>query len=406
MRKHVYSVAQVNSYIKNMFDQDFMMRRISVSGEVSNCKYHSSGHIYFTIKEDGSALSAIMFAGRRQGLDFRMQNGDHIIATGRIQVFERDGSYQLYADQITRAGLGDLYLKYEALKRELEEMGMFAEEYKKPIPVYARRIGVVTAATGAAIQDIRNVSARRNPYVQLVLYPSLVQGEGAAESIAEGIKTLDAMGFDVLIVTRGGGSIEDLWAFNEEIVARAVFECKTPVISAVGHETDTTIIDYVADRRAPTPSAAAELAVFDIRAFCERVLQWHKMLLRNMQERIVSARRALQQAAMRMKYLGPQNQLNQKKQYAAALEDRLSRNMDALLLEQRNRLRILSGRLDGLSPVKRLGQGYSLATDESGRSIRDVHQVKKGDRIAIHVINGVIQTVADVISETERSHYE
>ena len=272
MTKNIYGVAQVNHYIRNMFAQDFMLQRISVSGEVSNCKYHTSGHIYFTIKEDKSALSAVMFAGSSKGLMFPMRDGDHVVVTGSIEVYERDGRYQLYAREITRAGIGELYQRYEALKRELEEMGMFAEEYKKPVPRYATRIGVVTAPTGAAIQDIRNISARRNPYVQLILYPALVQGEGAADSIAQGIRTLDAMGLDVLIVGRGGGSIEDLWAFNEEVVARAVFACATPVISAVGHEVDTTIIDYVADMRAPTPSAAAELAVFDIRSFYEELV--------------------------------------------------------------------------------------------------------------------------------------
>lgn len=228
MTKNIYTVAQVNNYIKNMFAQDFMLHKISVSGEVSNCKYHTSGHIYFTIKDGGSALNAIMFAGNRRGLTFPMQNGDHVVVTGSVEVYERDGRYQIYAREITRAGVGDLYLKYEALKRELEEMGMFAAEYKKPIPAYALRVGVVTAATGAAIQDIRNISSRRNPYVQVILYPALVQGEGAAESIVNGIHALDAMGLDVLIVGRGGGSIEDLWAFNEEIVARAVFECRDP----------------------------------------------------------------------------------------------------------------------------------------------------------------------------------
>ena len=405
MTKNIYRVAQVNNYIKNMFAQDFMLRRISVSGEVSNCKYHTSGHIYFTIKDGGSALNAIMFAGNRRGLTFPMQNGDHVVVTGSVEVYERDGRYQIYAREITRAGVGDLYLKYEALKKELEEMGMFAPEYKKPIPAYALRIGVVTAATGAAIQDIRNISSRRNPYVQVILYPALVQGEEAAVSIVNGIHALDAMGLDVLIVGRGGGSIEDLWAFNEEIVARAVFECETPVISAVGHETDTTIIDYVADQRAPTPSAAAELAVFDIRAFEERLFQYQELLNRNMRGQLGEAEHRLEQLSMRLKYLSPGNQLNQKKQYSMQLEEKLSQRMQEVLSAKKHRLGLLAGSLDGLSPVKRLGQGYSLVTDSTGKSIRDVHQVQAGDRLTVHVRNGRIEAVAEEISEVERSRH-
>ena len=267
MRKNIYSVGQVNTYIKNMFAQDFMLHHISVKGEVSNCKYHSSGHIYFTLKDSTGTIQAVMFAGNRRGLRFQMKEGDNVVVTGSIEVYERDGKYQLYAREIALEGAGDLYQKYEALKRELEEMGMFAPEYKQSIPKYAKTVGIVTAPTGAAIQDIRNIAGRRNPYVQLILYPALVQGEGAVASIVQGIQAMESLQPDVLIVGRGGGSIEDLWAFNEEAVARAIFECSIPVISAVGHETDTTIADFVADLRAPTPSAAAELAVFDIQSF-------------------------------------------------------------------------------------------------------------------------------------------
>ena len=262
---NVYTVSQVNNYIKNMFTQDFMLNRIAVQGEVSNCKYHSSGHLYFSLKDGGGAIACVMFAGQRKGLAFSMKNGDRVVVNGSVSVYERDGRYQLYAREIRLEGEGALYEQFLALKRQLEEMGMFAPEYKRPIPSYIRRLGVVTAPTGAAIQDIRNIAGRRNPYVQIILYPALVQGEGAASSIVRGIEALDELGVDVIIVGRGGGSMEDLWAFNEEPVARAIFQCRTPVISAVGHETDVTIADFAADLRAPTPSAAAELAVFDIR---------------------------------------------------------------------------------------------------------------------------------------------
>ena len=255
MMKNVYSVGQVNTYIKNMFAQDFLLRRLSVKGEVSNCKYHSSEHIYFTLKDGGGTLQAVMFASQRRGLNFKLAEGQQVVVKGTVDVYERDGKYQLYASEIELSGRGDLYLRFEKLLKELEEMGMFDPQYKRPIPRFAKTVGIVTAPTGAAIRDIMNISHRRNPYVQLILYPALVQGDGAKDSIVKGIRTLDAMGLDVLIVGRGGGSIEDLWAFNEEEVARAIFACNTPVISAVGHETDVTIADYAADLRAPTPSA-------------------------------------------------------------------------------------------------------------------------------------------------------
>ena len=270
--KNVYTVREVNAYIKNMFAQDFMLNRIYVKGEVSNVKYHTSGHIYFSLKDESGTIACVMFAGQRSGLSFRMSEGQQVIVLGSIRVYERDGKYQLYAREIVLDGAGLLYEKFQALKKELEEMGMFAPEYKKPIPRYAFRVAVVTASTGAAVRDIIQISHRRNPYVQLLLCPAQVQGEGAADSIVKAIRTVDEAGVDVMIVGRGGGSMEDLWAFNEEKVARAVFDCRTPVISAVGHETDTTIIDYVADLRAPTPSAAAELAVFSLAEFQGKLL--------------------------------------------------------------------------------------------------------------------------------------
>ena len=272
----VYTVSQANQYIKNMFNQDFLLNNISVRGEVSNCKYHSSGHIYFSIKDRNGLLSCVMFAGKKRGLDFKMEEGNKVIVSGNINVYERDGKYQLYADKIEKEGTGDLYKRFIELKNELEEMGMFSDEYKKEIPKYSMNVGIVTASTGAAIQDIINISKRRNPYIKLVLYPAKVQGDGAADTIVNGIRCLDSKNLDVIIVGRGGGSIEDLWAFNEEKVARAIFECNTPVISAVGHETDYTIADYVADMRAPTPSAAAELVVFEYNKLCEKISSYEE----------------------------------------------------------------------------------------------------------------------------------
>ena len=276
--KNVYTVRQVNTYIKNMFTQDFILNRIYVKGEVSNCKYHTSGHIYFSLKDESGTIACVMFAGHRSGLSFRLQEGQQVIVLGSVSVYERSGQYQLYAREIILDGAGALYEKFEALKKELAEMGMFAREYKQPVPKYIHTLGVVTAPTGAAVRDIINIAGRRNPYVQIILYPAQVQGEGAAESIVRGIRALEKKKVDVMIVGRGGGSIEDLWAFNEEPVARAIFECSIPVISAVGHETDTTIADFVADLRAPTPSAAAELAVYDHREARERIRTYQEAL--------------------------------------------------------------------------------------------------------------------------------
>ena len=401
MMKNVYSVGQVNTYIKNMFAQDFMLLRISVKGEVSNCKYHSSGHIYFTIKDASGTLNAIMFAGNRRGLTFPMKEGDKVIVTGSVEVYERDGKYQLYAREISLDGAGNLYLKFEALKHELEEMGMFAQEYKKPIPAYVRKVGIVTAPTGAAVQDIRNIASRRNPYVQLILYPALVQGEGAAASIVNGIRALDALGVDVIIVGRGGGSIEDLWAFNEEIVARAIFECETPVISAVGHETDTTIADYVADLRAPTPSAAAELAVYDYRTVNMQIEAYQRRMDQLFFQKLETARLYIEKYQTRMKYLSPENRLRENRKYAVDLEETITRRMEQILTDRKHKVALLSERIDGVSPLKKLSQGYAYVQDARGKALTDAGQVKSGDEIRIHLLNGQLQASVTEVTKNE-----
>ena len=419
----VYSVTQVNSYIKNMFSQDFLLRRLSVKGEVSNCKYHSSGHIYFTLKDRGGTLAAVMFASQRRGLGFRLEEGQQVVVKGTVDVYERDGKYQLYAQEIELSGRGDLYMKFEKLLRELEEMGMFDARYKRSIPRYAKTVGVVTAPTGAAVRDIINISKRRNPYVQLVLYPALVQGEGAKDSIVEGIRTLDAMGLDVLIVGRGGGSIEDLWAFNEEEVARAIFACNTPVISAVGHETDVTVSDYVADLRAPTPSAAAELAVFDYGQFLTDLEARKRKLDREMGFFLDSVKGRLKHDELKLRLYHPQHIINEKRQRLADIEDYLNRRMmteiendkrrteqqkDALvrLLECRldsdkKRLAVISGTMWGLSPLKKLSQGYGFVTDESGERLASVKQAPVGSKIHVQVADGKLTANVEESKEAE-----
>ena len=387
----VYSVSQVNSYIKNMFAQDFALSRITVRGEVSNCKYHTSGHIYFTLKDGTGTLAAVMFAGQRKGLSFQLQEGQQVVVTGSVDVYERDGKYQLYARKIEQEGRGDLYQRFLKLRDELEEMGMFAPEYKQPIPRYAKTVGVVTAPTGAAIRDIMNITNRRNPYVQLVLYPALVQGAGAAASITAGIRTLDRMGLDVLIVGRGGGSIEDLWAFNEEIVARAIFDCATPVISAVGHETDVTIADYVADLRAPTPSAAAELAVFDYRQFESARLSYQAALNQAMERKKELVRYRAEQYRLRLKLHDPERKLREQRQRLTDTEDAMKRAMEQKLTAARHRLALLSGQLHGLSPLAKISNGYGFVMDAEGKRLTSVGQTAAGDAITIRIADGKIQ---------------
>ena len=391
--KNVYTVRQVNTYIKNMFMQDFMLNRIYVKGEVSNCKYHTSGHIYFSLKDESGTIACVMFAGHRSGLSFRLQEGQQVIVLGSVSVYERSGQYQLYAREIMLDGAGALYEKFEALKKELAEMGMFAREYKQPIPKYIHTLGVVTAPTGAAVRDIINIAGRRNPYVQIILYPAQVQGEGAAESIVRGIRALEKKKVDVMIVGRGGGSIEDLWAFNEEPVARAIFECSVPVISAVGHETDTTIADFVADLRAPTPSAAAELAVYDHREARERIRTYQEAMLRQVTLKISEKRSVLERLRMRLNYAHPRQKLNESRQYAADLETRLRLLMQNRLDREKHRLALCVEKMKGLSPLEKLSHGYSYIQNQNGENIRSIRQVSDGTALEIYVSDGRIRAL-------------
>lgn len=376
-----------------------MLNRVMIRGEVSNCKYHTSGHIYFSLKDETGTMACVMFASQRKGLAFSMKNGDKVVAGGSISVYERDGKYQLYASQITLEGAGALYERFLALKEELEDMGMFDAQYKQPIPKYCKRVGIVTAPTGAAIQDIRNISYRRNPYVQLILYPALVQGQGAKESIAAGIAALDRLGLDVIIVGRGGGSIEDLWAFNEEVVARAIFNCRTPIISAVGHETDVTIADYVADMRAPTPSAAAELAVSNVRELLASIEERRLHLERSMDYKLRLIRSKVEQYQVKLRFLSPQNQIREKRQHLMDLENKLQIAMDRQLFEKRKQMELYIQRMKGLSPLDKLNQGFSFVSDMDGHTIRSISQVNEGDELKIQVTDGKILTKVMDISE-------
>lgn len=401
MTRNVYTVRQVNAYIKNMFVQDYMLNRIYVKGEVSNCKYHTSGHIYFSLKDESGTIACVMFAGQRGGLSFRMREGQQVVVLGGVNVYERSGSYQLYANEIRLDGEGVLFEKFQALKRELEEMGMFASEYKRPIPAYAKRIGIVTAPTGAAIRDIMNISRRRNPYTQLILYPAQVQGEGAKESIVRGIQMLKKQQVDIIIVGRGGGSIEDLWAFNEEEVARAIFECEIPIISAVGHETDTTIADYVADLRAPTPSAAAELAVFDYYQMEQSLRECQMRMKRALLSQLQVERLKWKQFETRLSYLHPKNVIREQQQRCVECEEKLRVLMGNRLNQEKHRFQICLEKMKMLSPLAKLSQGFSYVEKEKGGVVKCISDVKDGDRIAIYVTDGVIDASVEHVREEQ-----
>lgn len=399
--EQIYSVSQVNNYIKNLFIRDYVLNRIYMKGEVSNCKYHTSGHIYFTLKDETGQMACVMFAGQRTGLHFKLEEGQLVIVHGSISVYERDGKYQMYAREITLDGVGVLYERFDLLKRTLEAEGLFDPSMKKPIPTFPKKIGIVTAKTGAAIQDIINISTRRNPYVQLILYPAQVQGDGAAATIVRGIKKLDAMGVDTIIVGRGGGSIEDLWAFNEEIVARAIYDCKTPIISAVGHETDITIADFVSDLRAPTPSAAAELAVNDLSLFRGTLVDYHSMLTQGMLRKINDKRKQVEQFKLRLSYGNPIYQIRQKRQLALDIQEKLTKSMHYKVQKDRHKLELYIEKLKALSPLDKLSKGFSYTSDEDGRVINRIDKASVGSKIHITVTDGLIIATVDETKKSE-----
>ena len=404
MTKRVFTVSQINAYIKRMFASDYMLGRIAMKGELSNVKYHSSGHIYFSLKDESSSIACVMFAGdRREGLTFRMENGQSVIVTGRISLYERDGTYQLYARTVELAGSGALFAEFERLKQKLYEEGLFDHEIKKEIPAYPKKVGIVTAPTGAAVQDIMQIAKRRNPYVQLYLYPAKVQGEGASRSIAKGIKVLDQMGMDTIIIGRGGGSMEDLWAFNEEIVARAIFEAKTPIISGTGHETDTTIADYAADLRAPTPSAACELAIPDIFAVLDKLAGYERRLSLYMNDKIRRRREKLDSYSRTFQYLHPENRLLDYKMTHGRLHEQINKSMDRKLEQYRHEFMLKAQRLHDLSPYHRLVGGYGYVTIEE-KPVLSIDQIQPDDRIKIQLSDGML--LAKVKEVREEKHGE
>ncbi|MCI8780511.1 MAG: exodeoxyribonuclease VII large subunit [Lachnospiraceae bacterium] len=388
------TVSQINLYIKNMFLRDYALQRLCVKGEVSNCKYHSSGHIYFTIKDKASQLSCVMFSTYRKNLGFRMQEGQSVIVQGNISVYERDGKYQMYAVGITQEGAGQLYEEYEKLKKRLLAEGLFDDSRKRQIPKYAKKIGVVTAQTGAVIQDICNVSHRRNPYIQILLYPARVQGEGAHRTIIRGLQYFDTTDVDTVIIGRGGGSMEDLWEFNQEALAYAIAKTHKPVISAVGHETDTTIADFAADLRAPTPSAAAELAVFSWREFEMGLKEFRYSLNWQMENILQLKKMKLKQYETILGHAGPKDMLAQKRMELGEFADQLQYIIEQKLLSAKHQMELYIEELKGLSPLYKLQGGYSYVSDLDGNNIRSVQGLKEGQQVRLTMADG--KAVAEV----------
>ena len=398
----VYSVTQVNQYIKGLLDGDSALSGLFVRGEISNYKAYPSGHHYFSLKDGEGAIRCVMFRREAMSLRFRPENGKKVVAFGRVTVFPRDGQYQLYCSALSPDGMGDLHAAFEQLKEKLYQEGLFDQAHKKKIPRFPERIALITSSAGAAVRDIIQIASRRNPFVQIILYPALVQGASAAPSIVNGIRALERQGVDVMIVGRGGGSIEDLWAFNERMVAQAVFDCSVPIISAVGHETDTTIIDYVADLRAPTPSAAAELAVTQVSDIENEILDRQDRLYQRMGRVLQHKRQQADQMEMRLKYLSPAKRIREKRTYSIQLEDRLQNRLQAILRERRHNLALYIERMKAVSPLEKLNSGFSYVEDTDGKNIRSVIQVEAGERLRIRVSDGVIDTRVEQIQKEER----
>lgn len=396
----IYSVTQINQYIKTAFTNDYLLRNVQIVGEVSNVKKDAKGNIYFTMKDAGAALSGVMFSrDAYSGLGFELNNGQRVIVSGYVSFFERDGKCQIYAKKMNLEGRGNLYEEYEKLKERLYEEGLFDFEHKKPIPKFPKAVGIVTAKTGAAIQDIRNIAKRRNPFVQLVLYPAQVQGEGAAATIVKGIKTLDKMGLDTIIVGRGGGSIEDLWAFNEEIVARAIYEAVTPVISGTGHEIDNTIADYAADLRAPTPSAACELAIPDVLTAIRQLEGMENTMRHSMDVRLHRANQQVKMLQIALDKVSPKAKFENLQGRVFDLQERLVRAADNKLEGRKHRYEVLLTKLNGLSPTAKLTSGYGYIANAEDVPVKSVDDLQKEDTFSVTMWDGKIEGVVTKIQK-------
>lgn len=389
MEYNPITVTDLNRYIKNKVDGDEYLNNVLVKGEISNFKHHYTGHMYFTLKDENSLIKCIMFKTYTPNLKFVPKDGMKVMILGTVSVFERDGVYQIYCKAMQEDGMGSLYTAYEELKNKLEKQGLFDSKYKKPIPKFPKSIGVLSASTGSVIRDIINVSTRRNPNCYIKLLPVPVQGKGAGEKIAEAIKTMNELQLaDVIILARGGGSLEDLWPFNEEIVAHAIFESELPIISAVGHETDFTIADFVADLRAPTPSAAAELAVPNVEEILINLEKYNTRYKNALKKKIELMRLRYEKCMANRVFKEPLQKINERYINIDMMVKQMQNSITNKVKDNKTKMIELITKLDTLSPLKTLARGYSLTTDTNGKVINSAKEVNKDDELVIRFQDG------------------
>ncbi|WHH61597.1 exodeoxyribonuclease VII large subunit [Petroclostridium sp. X23] len=398
MNRPVLAVSEINSYIKTLMDHDMILSNVFVKGEISNFKLHYSGHMYLTLKDKDGVIRAVMFKSAGFRLKFKPENGMKVIVQGRVTVYERDGQYQLYIENMQPDGIGALHIAFEQLKNKLKEEGLFDEERKKRLPQYPKRIGVVTSPTGAAVRDILNILKRRYPSAEVLIYPVLVQGEQACEQIAQAVGYFnEKRSADVIIVGRGGGSIEELWPFNEEVVARSIAQSAIPVVSAVGHETDFTISDFVADLRAPTPSAAAEIVVpaqFELR---DKIVHLKSRLVYSFNKKIENNRLILKGLLQSPAFKNPMDKINENRLLIDEMGKNLTKNIVLRIDNNKKQLGLLSEKLNTLSPLAVLARGYAIAKKEDGNVIRSVQNVQEDDKINVRVNDGYMQCTVDKV---------
>lgn len=398
MQLKTLTVSQLNNYIKKVLDNDFILKNACIKGELSNFKAHSSGHVYFSLKDDQSKVNCIMFKTFAENLAFTPENGDNVIIKGRVSVYQKDGAYQFYCEEMKKEGLGNLFIAFENLKNKLLKEGLFDEEHKKEIPRYARKIGVVTSSTGAAVKDIINVAKRRNPKIEILIYPSLVQGNNAPEQIIQGIKYLDSReDVDVIILARGGGSIEELWAFNDEKLAYEIYRCGKPIISGIGHETDFTIADFVSDRRAPTPSAASEIAVFDLKELEHNIKEKRIKLHNRIQSEIRIKNINLRMLSQQLKANSPLNFVANEYIIIDNIKEKLKSIIKHKIDSEKESLKKMNQLLYAHNPLSVLNKGFAILQNEDGNIITDINQIELNHYIKVTLKSGKTEILVNEI---------
>ncbi len=396
----VYTVSQINNYIKRILENDVLLSDVYIEAEISNFKAHTSGHLYFTLKDSGAAINAVMFRSYAERLKFMPESGMKVVARGYISLYEKTGQYQLYVNSMEPAGIGALYLAYEQLKARLEKAGVFDQKYKKPIPQMPKTVAVITSPTGAAVRDIINVAGRRNPNVEIVIVPTLVQGKNAGPEIVNAIEKVNRWNkADTIILGRGGGSIEDLWAFNEEIVARAIFDSHIPIISAVGHETDFTIADFISDMRAPTPSAGAEIAVPEGNAINEKVVNFYEKITNNIQTRYSNNLSKYKYCINSYGFKNFSNTIFDNEIYVSELFNKIYNNLDGSIKRNKLMLKNCLDNIENKSPLNILKRGYSLAYNNNGELLKSSKNVSCGDKISVRLNEGSVEAVVESVND-------